>query len=234
MTFRPSTADSTDMAGVIIASPKKNAAPMMPMASTKPPFFLSSVSTSTTSERMPPSPLLSARIRKTTYLSVTMRISAQISSEATPRTAARRSPPADDHRMQGFAHGIERAGADVAEDDADRGEGQFERRLRGDGRDRCGLIVLLFHGSRPCRALLLLCSSAAIRPSRRRGIQQEGRSESRAGRAWAAWRWDRASAVFWHPGHIAHPVGQFLAAAGRRPWGAMAAGSCRWANPSGS
>ena len=82
------------MAGVIIASPKKKAAPMMPSASTKPPFFCSSVSTSTTSERMPPSPLLSAFIRKTTYLSVTMRMSAQISSEATPSTAARRSPPA--------------------------------------------------------------------------------------------------------------------------------------------
>ena len=82
------------MAGVIIASPKKKAAPIMPSASTKPPFLRSSVSTSTTSDRMPPSPLLSARIRNTTYLSVTMRMRAQISSEATPITAARRSPPA--------------------------------------------------------------------------------------------------------------------------------------------
>ena len=78
-----------DIAGVIIASPKKKAAPMMPMASTKPPFFCSNVSTSTTSDRMPPSPLLSARIRKTTYFSVTMRMSAQISSDATPSTAAK-------------------------------------------------------------------------------------------------------------------------------------------------
>ena len=94
MTLRPSTAESTDMAGVIMASPKKKAAPIMPSVRTNPLLVLSSVSTSTTSERIPPSPRLSARMRKKTYFSVTIRISAQISSEATPRTAARRSPPA--------------------------------------------------------------------------------------------------------------------------------------------
>ena len=34
MTLRPSTAESTDMAGVIMASPKKKAAPIMPSART--------------------------------------------------------------------------------------------------------------------------------------------------------------------------------------------------------
>ncbi len=41
MTVRPSTAESTDMAGVIMASPKKKAAPTMPRTSTKPPLRFS-------------------------------------------------------------------------------------------------------------------------------------------------------------------------------------------------
>jgi hypothetical protein len=45
------------------------------------------------SASVPPSPLLSARIRKTTYLMVTMRISAQVISETTPRTAISPPPP---------------------------------------------------------------------------------------------------------------------------------------------
>ena len=43
------------------------------------------------SDRVPPSPLLSARIRKKTYLNVTTTISAQNASDTTPTTA--RSPP---------------------------------------------------------------------------------------------------------------------------------------------
>ena len=39
------------------------------------------------SASVPPSPLLSARIRKTTYLIVTIRTSAQITSDTTPSTA---------------------------------------------------------------------------------------------------------------------------------------------------
>ena len=43
--------------------------------------------------RVPPSPLLSARIRKVTYLIVTIRISAQMISETTPSTASSPPPP---------------------------------------------------------------------------------------------------------------------------------------------
>ena len=75
------------------------------------------------------------------------------------------------NRMQRFAHGIERTGADVAENNADRCEGQFDGGLRRP----VGLIVLLFHGPRPVERCSCTCCSAAIRPSRRRGIQQEGR-----------------------------------------------------------
>ena len=47
------------------------------------------------SASVPPSPLLSARSRMTTYLSVTMTISAQRISDSTPSTTvARRRPPA--------------------------------------------------------------------------------------------------------------------------------------------
>jgi hypothetical protein len=115
ITARPSTAESTDMAGVIIASPKKNAAPIMPRASTNPPFFFKSVSTRTTRERMPPSPLLSARMSRMTYFSPTTRIRAQ-TQITTTRTH---------NGVQGFAHGVKRTGADVAKDHADGRKGQF-------------------------------------------------------------------------------------------------------------
>ena len=82
------------MAGVIMASPKKNAAPIMPRASTKPPFFWMKRFDQHDERQDAAFALLSARIRNTTYFSVTMRIRAQMSSEATPSTAARRSPPA--------------------------------------------------------------------------------------------------------------------------------------------
>ena len=45
------------------------------------------------SASVPPSPLLSARIRKTTYLTVTTRISAQVINEITPSTASSPPPP---------------------------------------------------------------------------------------------------------------------------------------------
>ena len=75
------------------------------------------------SASVPPSPLLSARIRKTTYLIVTMRISAQVISETTPRTASSASPPRR-RVVQGLAHGVERAGADVAEHHAQAAQHQ--------------------------------------------------------------------------------------------------------------
>ena len=69
-TLRPSTADSTEIAGVIMLSPKNSAAPKMPSAVSamtvrrpaRPPQRRSSVM----SAMMPPSPSLSARITRVT------------------------------------------------------------------------------------------------------------------------------------------------------------------------
>ena len=76
--FNPSTAESTDSAGVIITSPRKSAAPIRPssISSAAWPFavFISSAS----SDNVPPSPSLSARSRNSTYLTVTMTVSDQI------------------------------------------------------------------------------------------------------------------------------------------------------------
>src|ERR1700675_2345054 len=59
--------------------------------------------------RVPPSPLLSARSRITTYFSVTTTISAHRINDTTPSTAC------GDHS---FAERVKRAGADVAINDA--------------------------------------------------------------------------------------------------------------------
>jgi hypothetical protein len=45
------------------------------------------------SDSTPPSPLLSARIRNSTYLTVTTRISAHSASDSTPSTSTRETPP---------------------------------------------------------------------------------------------------------------------------------------------
>ena len=73
---------------------------------------------------VPPSPLLSARSRISTYFSVTMMISAQKISERTPSTAALRHLAAGRRGDDRFAEGVERAGADVAIDDADAADGE--------------------------------------------------------------------------------------------------------------
>ena len=90
-TFTPSTAESTEIAGVIMLSPKNSAAPKMPSeVSTamrrrlraSPPHRLSRV----ISAMMPPSPSLLARITSVTYVSVTMIITDQKISDTTPYT----------------------------------------------------------------------------------------------------------------------------------------------------
>ena len=77
---RPSTAESTEIAGVMMASPENNAAPATPSRNTifarRPTRRPSADCASAISDRMPPSPRLSARIRNTTYLAVTVKISA--------------------------------------------------------------------------------------------------------------------------------------------------------------
>ena len=70
MIFRPSTADSTEIAGVIMLSPKNSAAPNIPsaarVAAVRRPRGLLDRRNSVISAMMPPSPLLSARITRVT------------------------------------------------------------------------------------------------------------------------------------------------------------------------
>ncbi len=80
----PSSAESTEMAGVIIASPQNSAAPATPMRKAAVVGLPSAVWASAFSDRMPPSPLLSACIRNSTYLPVTTISSAQTISDTTP------------------------------------------------------------------------------------------------------------------------------------------------------
>ncbi len=69
-TFRPSTADSTEIAGVIMLSPKNSAAPRIPSADstlmTRGLDLLPSRRTSVMSAMTPPSPSLSARMTRVT------------------------------------------------------------------------------------------------------------------------------------------------------------------------
>ncbi len=94
---RPSTALSTEMAGVISASQKKNAVP----ASARPTATLAQVlpvisrrCARANSARMPPSPSLSARMMIVRYLSVTEIARLQKISDSTPSTAAVLKVPA--------------------------------------------------------------------------------------------------------------------------------------------
>ena len=85
----PSTADRTLMAGVIIPSPYRRAAPKSP---SRIRTFLDPTSSSrrgatrAVSARMPPSPSLSARNTKRRYLTDTTITSAQKISDRTPST----------------------------------------------------------------------------------------------------------------------------------------------------
>ena len=86
----PSTADRTEIAGVIIESPKNSEAPKIPSATSPDshaaPEPLTRPSSRAISAMMPPSPSLSERITKTTYCTVTMITTAQNTSETTPNT----------------------------------------------------------------------------------------------------------------------------------------------------
>jgi len=87
-TCRPSMADITEMAGVISESPKNKAAPTIPIARMvlRNLVPVSLPRSSAVNARMPPSPSLSARITRTMYLSVTMMINDQTTSEMMPYT----------------------------------------------------------------------------------------------------------------------------------------------------
>ncbi len=87
-TFSPSTADSTEIAGVIMLSPKNSEAPKMPSAASAsfvrvPPGSLRR-RISVISAMMPPSPSLSARITSSTYSSVTTIVIDQKINEMPP------------------------------------------------------------------------------------------------------------------------------------------------------
>ena len=88
----PSTALNTEMAGVMIPSPYKSAVPKMPSATRRP--ALAAIGprrgmTSAVRARMPPSPLLSARITKSRYFTEMMMTKAQNASEQIPYTLMR-------------------------------------------------------------------------------------------------------------------------------------------------
>ena len=91
--FIPSTALRTEIAGVIIASPKNRDAPASPTMSTKPRYRPAAGRARESSAIVPPSPWLSARITTTTYLMATTSVMAQNTSESTPRTVVSASAP---------------------------------------------------------------------------------------------------------------------------------------------
>ena len=89
-TSRPSTADRTEIAGVIMLSPKNREAPKTPRAASS-SLVRALPGTrrrliKVMSDRMPPSPLLSARMTSSTYLMVTMIVTDQKINEISPYT----------------------------------------------------------------------------------------------------------------------------------------------------
>lgn len=94
---RPSTALSTEMAGVMRASQKKNAVPMSASQTATFAQVLPVISrrcASANSARIPPSPWLSARMMMVRYLRVTEMVRLQKISDNTPSTAWRLKVPA--------------------------------------------------------------------------------------------------------------------------------------------
>ena len=87
--FSPSTADNTEIAGVITLSPKNNAAPASPAITAHQRSRGRSRNArcaSASSAMIPPSPLLCARMMNRTYFSDTTPTSDQNASDSTPST----------------------------------------------------------------------------------------------------------------------------------------------------
>ena len=88
-TWTPSTAESTEMAGVIMLSPKNSEAPKIPSAASttfaRRPPGRARRRIKAISAMIPPSPSLSARITSMTYVMVTMIVTDQKISETTPK-----------------------------------------------------------------------------------------------------------------------------------------------------
>ena len=86
-TSSPSTADSTEIAGVMTPSPKKIAVPKMPTSIRRrrnAGRSRTAVEASASIAIRPPSPLLSARRISTTYLTLTTTVSVQKIIDSTP------------------------------------------------------------------------------------------------------------------------------------------------------
>ncbi len=91
--LRPSTADNTEIAGVITASPRNMEAPTTPSRNTSVVRRPSARVANAVKESVPPSPLLSARSSNSTYLITTTMISAHRISDSTPSTMSRVTGP---------------------------------------------------------------------------------------------------------------------------------------------
>ena len=89
----PSTADNTEIAGVIMESPMNMEAPTTPSRNTSAVRRPNARVASAVNDRVPPSPLLSARSSRSTYLIATTTIRAHRISESTPSTMSRLTGP---------------------------------------------------------------------------------------------------------------------------------------------
>ena len=108
---------------------------------------------------VPPSPWLSARMTISTYLSATTRITAQNTSERTPKTTS--SFPWLSGRLDRFPEGVDRARAEVAEHDAQRPDHQgAARRMCGQSFGRCsgGRRVAMDGGRAGLRSSIKPCA----------------------------------------------------------------------------
>ena len=106
----------------MMASPKNSDAPQMPIPRISPARCGKLALASAISDSVPPSPRLSARSTKATYLTVTISVSAQTISDSTPSTSSRTDGRAAGRGVQRLAERIDRAGADVAEHHAERAQ----------------------------------------------------------------------------------------------------------------
>jgi hypothetical protein len=105
------------------------AAPTRPSSISRAVWPLAVFNSSASSDSVPPSPSLSARSSSSTYLMVTMMVSAQIISEIEADDLETRQAVGGD-RLQGFAKRVKRAGADIAVDDADGTQRKIEELAR--------------------------------------------------------------------------------------------------------
>ena len=83
-TWMPWTAPSTEIAGVMIPSPKNSAAPKIPSVTSTATWATRFRFSSAVSAMIPPSPRLWARMMNPAYLIETITISAQKISDTTP------------------------------------------------------------------------------------------------------------------------------------------------------